>query len=113
LGRPILYTVDNNNETLEIFQTEVVWAYSCCHSSSHSLSGCICPCVTYLSIVQYFNYLCQISVKQIHQYVSLIGREIWININDFSKACDQVQWQNWGEGKELWLVGHVSSLTGW
>jgi hypothetical protein len=24
LGRPILYTVDNNNETLEIFQTEVV-----------------------------------------------------------------------------------------
>jgi hypothetical protein len=44
-----------------------------------------------------YNYLCQMSVKQRHQYVCLIWRTTWINVNDFSKKCEQVPWQNRGE----------------
>jgi hypothetical protein len=37
------------------------------------------------------------SIKQRHQYVCLIWRQAWINVNDFSKMCDQVLRQSGGE----------------
>jgi hypothetical protein len=50
------------------------------------------------------NYLCQMSIKQWCQYVCRIWRKTWINVNDFSKSCDQVQWQNGDEGWSLYFT---------